>query len=95
MINEATKDGAKFHFLRALVDVNQSVIFKYLEEPATVSAAYQMLAEFETDTKAQAMSNLYISSQVTSNKMLFEYMQSEAFEKDKTDGAGFTKFQAD
>lgn len=74
VIVEATKEGAKFNYLRSLVDVEQSVLFKYLEEPANDSEAYQMLAQFETDTKAQAMSNLYISSQVTSNKMMFEYM---------------------
>lgn len=91
-ITEMTGEGGKFNFLRSIIDVDQSVIFKYLEEPSDASAAYQMLAEFEADTKAQAMANLYISSQVTSSKMLYDYMQSEAFEKTAHENADFTKF---
>lgn len=62
IIARATQESAQFHFLHHLIDADKSVLFKYLEEPADDSEAYQMLAQFETDTKAQAMSNLYISS---------------------------------
>jgi len=73
IIEQATAEGSNFHFLRLIVDTKQSVLFKFLEKPDD-SVAYQMLAEFEADTKAQAMSNLYISSQITSHKMLYDYM---------------------
>ena len=45
-----------------------------------------MLAEFEADTKAQSISNLYISSQVTAHRVLIDYMQSEEFAQANKDG---------
>lgn len=55
-----------------------SIIFKYLSR-AEDGKAYQQLAEFESDSKSQAISNLYLSSQVTSHKMLLEYLNSDEY----------------
>ena len=52
-----------------------------------------MLAEFEADTKAQSISNLYISSQVTAHRVLIDYMQSEEFAEANKDGQ-WTDFTA-
>lgn len=73
LIEQATAEGRAFNFLKLIVDAKQSVLFKFLQKPED-KVAYQMLAEFEADTKAQAMSNLYLSSQVTSHKMLYDFM---------------------
>ena len=93
IIKHATAEGSTYHFLERIVDPAKSVLFKYLERPED-GKAYRELAEFEADTKAQAISNLYLSSQLSSQKMLFEYMRSEEFEDKQSNGehSGFTNF---
>lgn len=61
IIEYATAEGHAYHYLRKLVDPESSILFKYLTVPED-GKAYQKLAEFESDTKAQAISNLYLSS---------------------------------
>ena len=92
IIEHATGEGQTYHFLHRIVNPKTSIIFKYLARPED-GKAYQQLAEFETDTKAQAISNLYLSSQVTSHKMLFEFINSDEYieEHAKIDGT-FTNF---
>ena len=81
-IRSATAEGAKYGFLRQIVDLKTSVLFKYLEEPDE-SRRFLMLSEFEADTSAQAVTNLYLSSQITQHKMMSEYLSSDEFEKRK------------
>ena len=65
ILRKATSEGEKYHFLRYIVDPSKSVLFKYLDEVPD-KMAYQKLAEFEADAKAQSMANLYLSSQLNS-----------------------------
>ena len=62
--------------MKFLVEQKDSILFKYLEKPDD-GKSYQLLAEFEADSKAQAISNLYLSSQLTSHKTLMEYMKAD------------------
>lgn len=89
IIKKATAEGQKYYFLRNIVDPDKSVLFKYLDDLSD-KKAYQALAEFEADTKAQAISNLYLSSQITSHKMMNEYLTSDEFAAKKDDT--FTDF---
>ena len=77
-IEHMTGPGQKYSFLRKIDDPEKSTLFKYLDTKGE-RKAYQMLAEFEADTKAQAISNLYISSMMTQHKMLFEYLKSDNY----------------
>jgi len=63
-LKKATGDDARYNFLNFVVDIKKSVLFKYLDESADRSA-FSLLSEFEADTKAQAISNLYLSSQIS------------------------------
>ena len=83
-ILSATAEGAKYGFLRQIVDPSTNVLFKYLDEPDE-SRRYLMLSEFEADTSAQAMTNLYLSSQITQHKMMAEYLSSDEFAARKDD----------
>ena len=60
-IKEATDEGRRYHYLRYLTDSNNNILFKYLDPPAP-GKEYQMLAEFEADSKSQAIANLYLSA---------------------------------
>ena len=93
IIEYATGEGHTYHYLRHLVDPESSILFKYLVQPED-GKAYQKLAEFESDTKAQAISNLYLSSQVSSQKMLFDYLKSDEYTKEKKIADPFTDFTA-
>ena len=54
-----------------------------------------MLAEFEADTKAQAISNLYLASQLSSHKTLFEYIGNENLNfASKSYGSVFNDFSS-
>jgi len=53
-------------------------MFKFLNE-IDDKAAYQRLSEFEADTKAQAIANLYLASQITSHKTIMEYLISDSY----------------
>ena len=92
VIEYATAESNTYNYLRYVVNPETSVLFKY-QNRADDGKAYQQLAEFESDTKAQAISNLYLSSQVTSHKMLVEYMTSEEYKLQYLDST-FIDFQA-
>ena len=67
------------------------MLFKYLALPED-GKAYQKLAEFESDTKAQAISNLYLSSQISSQKMIFDYLKSDEYQNEYKVDSPFTNF---
>ena len=72
-IKMVTAKGQRYNFLRSLVDEEHSILFKYLDLPDT----YHTLARYEADTKAQVIANLYISAQLSTPTMIYEYMESE------------------
>ena len=53
------------------MDSKKSILFKYLEKPAP-GKEYQMLAEFEADSKSQAIANLYLSAQYSTPSGLYD-----------------------
>ena len=78
-IQMATSEDQKYHYLWSLVDPKKSVLFKYLEQPDK-QTSFQTLSAFEADTKAQAITNLYLSAQLSPPKVLYDYMQSVEFD---------------
>jgi hypothetical protein len=59
LVEEVTKEGAKYNYLRFLVDTNTSLVFKYNQR---TDSAFLRLSEFEADVKAQSLANLYLSA---------------------------------
>lgn len=49
IVEEVTRQGAKYHYLRHLVDTTTSLVFKY--KPAQDSSFFR-LSEFEADSRA-------------------------------------------
>ena len=49
LVQEVTEEGKKYNYLKLLVDVNTSLVFKYT---ATADHSYFNLSEFESDSKA-------------------------------------------
>ncbi len=72
LVEEMTAEGKKYHFLRFLVDTDTSLPFKFNNR--TDSANFK-LQEFESDSKAQSLANLYLSAQIGSPYDLYDYKQ--------------------
>jgi len=49
IVDTHTKEGAKYNYLRYLVDTSNSLVFKYINSD---NSAYFKLSEFESDSKA-------------------------------------------
>ena len=62
IIRRATVAGSTYNFLYNLVDPEKSILFKNLNMKLEPKQAHMALAEFEADTKSQAISNLYLSA---------------------------------
>jgi len=63
------------------------VLFRYLDANLNDKdkMSFHVLSEFEADTNAQSITNLYLSSQISQHKMLFEYLTSDEFAQTKDD----------
>ena len=70
LVEEMTKEGAKYNYLRYLVDPANSLVFKYINSD---DSSYFKLSEFESDSKAQALANLYLSAQIGTPYDLYDY----------------------
>ena len=70
LVQEVTEDGKKYNYLKLLVDVNTSLVFKY---NAAADHSYFNLSEFESDSKAQSLANLYLSAQIGSPYDLYTF----------------------
>ena len=54
-----TAEGMKYNYLRYLVDTKSSLVFKYNVDS---ESSYFKLSEYESDSKAQSLANLYLSA---------------------------------
>jgi glutathione peroxidase-family protein len=59
LVEEMTAEGMKYNYLRYLVDTETSLPFKFNNSS---DSAYFKLSEFESDSKAQSLANLYLSA---------------------------------
>lgn len=88
-----TAEGMKYNYLRKLVDTETSLVFKYNSRK---DSAFFKLSEFESDSKAQSLANLYLSAQIGSPYDLYDYNQDpELLGYSKATKTGFNESTED
>lgn len=70
LVEAVTAPKMKYEYLRYLVNPDTSLVFKYNSRSGS---PYFNLSEFEADSKAQALANLYLSASIGAPYDLYDY----------------------
>ena len=75
LVDQVTNQhGVKYNYLRYLVNQETSLVFKFIDNK---ESSYFQLSEYESDSKAQTLANLYLSAQVGSPYDFYRYEDDE------------------